>query len=311
MPLKALCRILLSMNSTSAPTPPRRLGGLSLWELVKRTYLEYSRNQLAAKSAQFAYYSILALAPLLILTIAGIAHLPVVGILGAFLKLLKQGLPTDAYNLVEHQIADIQGHTTGRLVLVNLFLFMYGGWKLFLTMGEGLNAALGAPPYARRWRAHGVSLIFSVAVVALLMFALAGLAISSLAAERLLAKLDIAESSQWILHIVRWGIVGGLLLFLTNAIYRLIPAVKFRWQWLSPGSVFAVLAWTVASQAFRLYVSWFTPYNETYGALAGVVALLLWLYLIGDILMIGGQIDGVIHQATGESPVAVEMPPPE
>lgn len=311
MPLKVLCRILLHMTSASdSVQPPRRLGGLSLWELAKRTYLEYSRNQLAAKSAQFAYYSILALAPLLILTIAGIAHLPVAGVLGGFLNMLKQGLPPGAYDVIEHQIIDIQGHTTGRLVLVNLFLFLYGGWKLFLTMGEGLNTALGAPPYARRWRAHGVSLIFSVAVVALLMFALAGLAISSLAAERLLARLDIAESSQWILLIVRWGIAGGLLLFLTNAIYRLIPAVKFRWHWLSPGSVFAVLAWTIASQAFRFYVSWFTPYNETYGALAGVVALLLWLYLIGDILMIGGQIDGVIHQATGESPVAVEVPPP-
>jgi membrane protein len=279
--------------------------------LTKRTYLEYCRNLLAAKSAQFAYYSILALAPLLILTIAGIARSPVTGLLGIFLELLKQGLPGDAYKFVEHQILSIQEHTTGRLVIVNLFLFVYGGWKLFLTMGEGLNAALGAPPYARRWRAHGVSLIFAVSVVAMLMFSLAALAISSLAAERLLARLDLAASSQWILHIVRWAIVTGLLLFLTNAIYRIIPAVKFRWQWLSPGSVFAVLAWSIASQAFRLYVAWFSPYNETYGALAGVVALLLWLYLIGDILMIGGQINGVIHQATGEAPVAVEVPPPE
>lgn len=299
------------MSSTPPHTTPHaRLGGLSLWELAKRTYLEYCRNQLAAKSAQFAYYSILALAPLLILTIAGIAQLPVTGVLGGFLRLLKQGLPSDAYKLVEHQILDLQGHTTGRLVIVNLFLFVYGGWKLFLTMGEGLNAALGAPPYSRRWRAHGVSLIFAVAVVAMLMFSLAALAISSLAAEKLLARLDLAESSQWILHIFRWAIVTGLLLFLTNAMYRLIPAVKFRWQWLSPGSVFAVIAWTIASQAFRLYVAWFSPYNQTYGALAGVVVLLLWLYLIGDILMIGGQINGVIHQATGEAPVAVEVPPP-
>jgi len=299
--------------SSSPPTrrSTGRLGGLSLWELAKRTYLEYSRNQLAAKSAQFAYYSIFALAPLLILTIAGLAHLPIAGVLTGFLRLLNQGLPTDAYNLVEDQILDLQGHTTGRLVAVNLFLFVYGGWKLFLTMGEGLNAALGAPPYARRWRAHGVSLIFSVAVVALLMIALAVMAVGSLAAERLLTELELAESSQWILHFVRWGIIGAVLLFLTNAIYRLIPAVKFRWEWLSPGSVFAVLAWTIASQAFRFYVAWFSPYNQTYGALAGVVALLLWLYLIGDILMIGGQINGVIHQATGEAPVSVEVPPPE
>ena len=301
------------MNSTAAPPPAphRALGGLSLWELSKRTYLEYSRNQLAAKSAQFAYYSILALAPLLILTIAGIAQLPLTGVLGGFLRLLKQGLPADAYTLVEHQIFDLQGHTTGRLVIVNLFLFIYGGWKLFLTMGEGLNAALGAPPYARRWRAHGVSLIFAVSVVALLMLSLAALAISSLAAEKLLAKLELTESSQWILHTLRWAIVTGLLLFLTNAMYRLIPAVKFRWRWLSPGSVFAVVAWTIASQVFRLYVAWYSPYNETYGALAGVVVMLLWLYLVGDILMLGGQINGVIHQATGEAPVSVEVPPPE
>jgi membrane protein len=282
------------------------LGGLSFWELSKRTYLEYCNNQLAAKSAQFAYYSILALAPLLILTIAGLAQLPLRGVIGDFKSVLEQGLPKNAYELVNDQIESLPRNTTGRLVAVNLFLFVYGGWKLFLTMGEGLNTALGAPPYVRRWRAHGVSLIFSVAMVAMLMFSLALLAVSSLLTQKLLTRLHVPGSSQWILHTLHWLIVTGLLLFLTNVIYRLVPAVKFRWQWLSPGSVFAVVAWTVASQAFRLYVAWYSPYNETYGALAGVVALLLWLYLVGDILMIGGQINGVIHQATGEAPVSVE-----
>ena len=66
---------------------------------------------------------------------------------------------------------------------------------------------------------------------------------------------------------------------------------------MSPGSLFATTGWVVVTQGFRIYVENFARYNETYGALGGVVVLLIWLYLTGSLLLAGGQINAVIHCA--------------
>src|SRR5262249_13664807 len=96
---------------------------------------------------------------------------------------------------------------------------------------------------------------------------------------------------------VRWGVVGACLWIATTAIYCLVPNVKLNWYWFSPGSVFAVIGWVLSSQGFRVYVENFASYNKTYGALGGVIVLIVWLNLTGAVLLMGGQINGIIHAA--------------
>ena len=94
------------------------------------------------------------------------------------------------------------------------------------------------------------------------------------------------------------GRCGRMCLWLsTSAVYSLVPNVKLPWYWFSPGSVFAVVGWILTSQGFRIYVENFANYNTTYGALGGVIVLMVWLNLTGAVLLMGGQINGVIHRA--------------
>jgi membrane protein len=90
------------------------------------------------------------------------------------------------------------------------------------------------------------------------------------------------------------------MLLATSVIYWLIPGTKVRWHAVSPGSLFATTGWVGVTQGFRIYVENFARYNETYGALGGVVVLLVWLYLTGSLLLAGGQINAVIHRAAEE-----------
>ena len=81
-----------------------------------------------------------------------------------------------------------------------------------------------------------------------------------------------------------------------------MPSVKLPWYPLSPGSLFATVAWVIVTQGFRAYVENLGQYNETYGALGGVVVLMIWFYLTGSLLLLGGQINSVIHRAAVSEP---------
>lgn len=280
-----------------------RLGGLSVWKLMMRTIRERRSHQLDARSAQFSYYSMLALAPLLILIIASVAQLPLDDVLESFLRAIKAGLPENVERLINRQIVDIQKHSTWKLMIVALVLLSVAGSQVFLTLGAGLDAAYGVEHRRRFLRASGVALALTFGVFVLLLLAMVLLVIGPMVAEFLLGRID----APW-LHVllstgVRWGVACGFMLIATSVVYWLVPSVKLPWYWISPGSLFATVGWIVAMQGMRLYIENVasTRYNETYGALGGVVVLLVWLYMTGTLLLTGGQINGIIrHAVIGE-----------
>jgi membrane protein len=83
-------------------------------------------------------------------------------------------------------------------------------------------------------------------------------------------------------------------------VYYLAPDKHGRWHWLTPGSVVGVLAWVAASFLLRAYLHFFNSYSRTYGSLGAVMILLLWLYLTGLAILVGGKINAEIERAEEE-----------
>jgi membrane protein len=113
--------------------------------------------------------------------------------------------------------------------------------------------------------------------------------------------------------VVRWVLGLSALVVLFAAIYYLAPnRTSPRWVWVSPGGILAAVIWLVASLGFSFYVSSFGKYAQTYGSLAGVVVLLLWLYLTGLALVLGGELNAELERQSaarrGEIPVTQAQP---
>jgi membrane protein len=85
-----------------------------------------------------------------------------------------------------------------------------------------------------------------------------------------------------------------------DLVYNLAPNRKAAWNWLTPGAVFATALWVVASFAFKLYVANLANYNATYGTIGGVIVTLLWLYVIGLAILVGGELNGSIEKSSEE-----------
>jgi membrane protein len=298
MPAKPPDPVAQAIASISRTVALWRLGGLSPLELCRKVLRGYRQNHFDARCAQFAYYSMLALFPLLILLIAGVARLPLRGVLENSLEAADRGLPEEVFQLLDRQVREIQAHSTVSLMLASLLILGVAGSRVFLTMTEGLNLAYGVHETRRFWQVYGMAFLLTVGASLLLFVAMVlmvvGPMVSNWAAE---LQLDLPWLAVVVRRGTRWGVVCTCLWLYTATVYCLVPNVKLPWYWLSPGSVFAVMGWMVVSQGFRLYVENLGQFNETYGALGGVMVLLIWLHLTGAVLLMGGQINGVIHRA--------------
>lgn len=292
-------------DSTSAGAgqivPLWKFGGLGPVLVLFRAVRGYWHNQLDARSAQFAFNALLATPPLLMLMIACSTRLPLAGLLDSMREAASRALPQDAYELFEKQIDDVQQRSTPQLVLVSLAVLAMAGSRLFLSLGAGLNTAYGITGARRFWRQRGLALFLTVGVFLLLLTALVLLVVGPSLMHRALDGFDVPILGRALLGVLRWTVLGGVLLLSTAVLYSWMPAGKMPWHWLSPGGVFATVGWIATSSGLRLYVENFGRYNETYGALGAVIVLLLWLYLAGAVLFLGGQINSVIRRAALEN----------
>jgi membrane protein len=285
------------------------LGGLSWWSLLRQAWRSYRENHFDARSAQFAYYSLLALCPFLILLLAVLARLPLSGVLENSLDAAGHALPEKMATLLARQVAEIQAHSTVGLIAGSLFLLTLAGSQVFLTITDGLNAAYGVRETRRFWQVYGMAFLLTLAASLLFLVALVLMVVGPLLSSWITArKFDIGWSMVFLQRGVRWIVVCAALWIYTSTVYWIGPGVKLRWYWLSPGSVFATAGWVAATQGFRLYVENLGRYNETYGTLGGVIVLIVWLDLTGAVLFFGGQINGVIHRAAQERADRAALP---
>lgn len=282
-----------------------RFGGLSLRELLARSLRGFAGNQFGARSTQFAYFSLLAFFPLLILLLAALARLPIAGILENSLEAADRGLPANMAALLRAQVRDIQAHSTVGLIAVSTLVLTIAGSRVFLTITTALNLAYGVKETRRFWQVFGMAFLLNFAATLLflagLVLMITGPMLAGFISEW---QLDHPLLQLIVRRGVRWGVVCACLWIYTSAVYSIAPNVKLPWYWLSPGSAFAVLGSVLVSQGFRLYVENLARFNETYGALGGVVVLIIWFHLTGSVLLMGGQINAVIHRAASGAPVA-------
>src|SRR5438552_131368 len=211
-----------------------RLGGLSPWQLVVRSVTGYRENHCDARAAQFAYYSMLALFPLLILLIAALARLPLSGVVENSLDAAKRALPENIYELLEHQVRDIQDRSTFSLFAISLGVLTVAGSQVFLTMTEGLNRVYGVTETRRFWQVYGMAFLLTIAASLLFLIALVLLIVGPKLSEFLLArKIDMPFLQAILGGGLRWSVACACLWIYTTAVYCLVPNIKLPWYWLS------------------------------------------------------------------------------
>lgn len=279
------------------PTEIPRRGWI---QVVKRAWKEAKSDQVPLLAAGVAFYSFLALFPAMIAAVMlyGLVRDP--ADVQRQVDELSATLPSDAASLLTTQLEALTTTSSSSLGLGLIISLVLALWSASGGVGNvmtAVNLAYDEEETRGFVKRKALALALTLGAIVFVVVAVGMVAVAPAVFDNLVG----AGPLRWALEAARWV---GLLVAMSVALgvlYKLAPdrdAPKFRW--VSIGSVVATVLWLVASLGFSLYVDNFGSYNKTYGALAGVVVLLLWLWLTMYVVLLGAEVNAEAEQQTAE-----------
>ncbi|MGQ0811475.1 MAG: YihY/virulence factor BrkB family protein [Nitrospiraceae bacterium] len=280
---------------------PWRLGDLSIIELGRRLWKESQSDDILGRAAQLAYYFVLALFPALLFLTALVGFLPLERIMPRLMNYLGNLLPSDALSLVEKYLQQVVRGSGKDILSLGLVGALWASSSGVTAVMDSLNAVYNAAETRPYWKVRLIAVAMTVGlagfIIASTTLVLYGEHIGAWVAN--LIGFGWLFTMGWVL--VQWPLAVALMLFAVGVLYYFAPNIDQDWQWVTPGSLFAVVMWLIVSLGFKLYVENFGNYNAAYGSIAGVIVLMLWFYLSGIVLLSGGEINSEIAKAAGIS----------
>ena len=279
------------------------LGGLSWKELGKRLWAQMNEDDVWGRAAQLSYYFLLALFPLLIFltSVIGIIMGSGTGIRHSLFNYLSQVMPPSAFQLVDETMFELSEASGGGKISFGILAALWAASNGMGAISESLNAAYNVKETRPWWRARLSAITLTIAISLLIMTALALMLYGGHIADKVAASYGFGEAFTMIWKVLQWPIVLFFILLSFSLIYFFAPDLKDQdWKWVTPGSLIGVGLWLLVSFLFRLYLSFFDSYSATYGSLGAVIILMLWFYLTGLAILIGGEINSEIENAAAE-----------
>ena len=279
---------------TQMPTVPE-FPGLSWRELLRTTWREAAKTNIANRAAELAFWFLLGFFPMLLSVVSMVSTLTSASDSQAILmNYVGEVLPYAASNLVEQVLA--QTASSGRAWFALLFALWSSSSAtagLIDTLNEIYGVKESRPWWQCRLIALGLALAMGVLLTTALMIVVYGQAI-------LLHLLNVS-STLFVLKFAQWPAAASLLILALLGLYRFAPNIpQQRLKWLLPGSAFAAVVWMVASVLFKVYIRHFSNFGLLYGSLGTLIILMFWFYLSGIVILAGGEINAILEDAAAQ-----------
>lgn len=268
------------------------------YALARRTVGEVVADNCLGLAAQLAYYFFLALFPALLFLVALLSFVPVENLMDTIVASLARVAPGDVLGIIQDQIITIAQDDAGGLLTFGMIGTIWSSSSGVTAIIDSLNQAYdiqeGRPWWKVRLVALGLTVALAGFIVVSTVLVVAGPAIGRQAAEWL--GLGEAFTLTWM--IVQWPVVFLLIVTAIALVFYYAPDAEQEWTWITPGSVVATVLWLLVSLGFKVYVANFGAYNATYGAIGGVIVLLLWFYMSAFAILVGAELNAEIEHVS-------------
>ena len=286
-------------NGRDEPDDPTDLPKGSWGAILKRTFSQFSDDQLTTWAAALTYYAVLSLFPMLL------ALVSILGLVGQsatqpLIDNISAVAPSQAKTIVTSAIQNLQRNqgTSGVLVIVGLLAAIWSASGYIGAFMDAANNVWDVPEGRPIWKKIPTRLGITVVLLILLTISALAVVFTGPLADQLGKLLGVGHTFVTVWSIAKWPVLVLLVSFMISLLYYVAPNVKQPgFPWVSPGGVLAVVLWIVVSVAFGFYVANFGSYNKTYGSLGGVIVFLIWLWLTNLVILLGAEFNAEMERS--------------
>jgi membrane protein len=271
------------------------MGGRSIVKAAKR----YAAENRGDAAAALTYYSVLSLFPAILVGTS------LIGLLSADATAsLMDGagslVPGDSMSIIDDAVARLQmdPRTAGLVALVGLVAALWAASNYVAAFSRALNAVDGVDESRKWWTVLVVRVVLTVVVGALTAVCAVVAATGGSVARAVGRALHADDAAVAVWAWVKWPLITVLVVVIVALLYWLAPAKRSRFRRRAPGAALAVVLWLAASAGFGLYAASFGNYDQTYGALGGVIVFLVWLWITNAALLFGFEYNATAEPET-------------
>jgi len=283
-----------------------------VWAVTKRTGLAFYDNQMTHHAAAMTYYLLMSLFPAALLSVS------ILGVVGQFpetydaiIGYLRDVIPATALDAVDASLREALNSrsTATAAVIVSVVLALYGTTGALEAARRALNVAFeikNGRSFLKR-KANDIALSFIL--VALILVSFLAIFLGGSFAEDMFGFIGLGEAGNDVWNVVRWPLAVAAAMLAFSLLYFFVPDVEHRaFRWITPGAAVGVFLWLGISLLFSYYVSRVADVGAIYGAFAGAIILVAWLWLTNVALLFGAELNAEIER---ERELIEGVPPAE
>jgi membrane protein len=292
----------------AGPDKPSALGGKGLFAAIKRTFKQFSEDNLSDWAAALTYYGVLSIFP------GALVLVSIVGLLGpngqdtvrdTVSELTGSQEVTKLVNTVLDQVSDSGASSFTAILGIVLAFWSASGY--IAAFMRASNAVYDVPEGRPIWKTLPIR-VSVTAVIGLMLIVSAFIVVFTGDVAHVVGeKLGFGGVAVTTWNIAKWPVLVVLISLMFAILYWASPNAKTGgFRWVSPGGIFAVVLWLIASGGFAIYLGNFANYDKTYGTLGGVIAFLVWLWISNIAILLGAELDAELERgraiAAGHDP---------
>ena len=268
-------------------------------------YGKVESSDLFNRAAQVGFYFSFAFFPLLLflVTLIGIVLGSTEHLKRELYSYLFQIMPASAFDLVHKTLDEIVDSSSSSKLTIGIFITLWSASAGVDSIRSSLNAVYELKETRPWWKTKLQSLVLTLLFILLIAVALITVSTGWEFFQYLLGLAGLKVTSPFVLVGLQWLSLLVVLLFATEVIFSWVPCFdKFKWVWITPGALVAIFLWVTITSGFKVYLQYFNTYNKAYGSLGAVIILMLWMFLSGTSILIGGAINSVLTKMAETNP---------
>jgi membrane protein len=275
-----------------------KLGGLTPLKLAQLAIHKLDEDELSTRSASFSYYFLLALFPMILFLISLVGLFAAQGsqLRDSVVTALGRLAPGSASALVQNVVNQTFKHSSGIKLAAGIVSALWAASGGMGAVLDSLNIIYGVRESRPWWKQKLTVVGLTVSLATLIIVALILVLYGGKIGEAITTRVGLGNAFEISWKVLQWPVSFGAMFLSFSMVYYFAPNLDERkWYWVTPGAAAGVVLWLLSSLAFRVYLHFFNSYSATYGSLGAVIILMLWLYMTGFAVLMGGEVNWIIE----------------